>query len=205
MANRRNISVLVPLLIATAFTVLAVRADEQQDRTNAAYARLHAKQIAATQPATISNAEVQELQSELTALRAENAKLRALLEKAAVALQQAQATAQQPAAVGVDSKIAAAIAQHTLADGMTLAHAEKALSLEFKPMNEENSDGQDYVAIADRHQIPFRNVGGGMMAGGQIVGIQYKIHIKDGVVTFWSKSGFSLDPGTAAVGDSRAR
>jgi hypothetical protein len=116
-----------------------------------------------------------------------------------------QATAAAAAPPTVASRVSAAIAQHRLVNGMTVAQAEQALSLEFKTTGEENSDGQDYIAIADRRQIPFRNYGGGILGGGQIVGVQYKIHAKDGVVTFWSKSGFSLDPGTAAVGDSRAR
>ncbi|HEY2588105.1 MAG TPA: hypothetical protein VGI81_20345 [Tepidisphaeraceae bacterium] len=88
MTDRRNISVLVLLLIIAAFTAMPSRADGQQDRTNAAYARLHAKQIAASQPAAITNVELQELESELTALRAENAKLRAELAKANNPVQQ---------------------------------------------------------------------------------------------------------------------
>ena len=86
--------VLVAMLIGAG----QVFAADDQDRTNAAYARLHAKQAAATQPATITNAELQELQSELTALRVENAKLRELLTKAAEAIQAAQVPAQQAAA-----------------------------------------------------------------------------------------------------------
>lgn len=186
------------LLLTIGSAALPARAADDQDRVNAAYARLHAKQTAATQPATITNAELQSLLSEVTALRAENDRLRELLAKAAVAIRDAAPPpAQQPAAPGADAKIAEAMAQHTLADGMTIAQAEKSLSLQFQPTNEENSDGQDYTAVADRHQLPFKNIGG-MVTGGQMVGIQYKIHVKDGIVTYWSKSNFSLEMGNFA-------
>lgn len=87
----------IACLCCVLFVLGAVSAD---DRVDEAYARLRAKQAAASQPASISNAELVKLQTELATLRKENARLAAEVTRLMAQVAELQKAKSSPAGAG---------------------------------------------------------------------------------------------------------
>lgn len=119
---------------------------------------------------------VHKQQAELSTLRAENAKLKVQITK----LKAGQAGTGAPA-----DKIKKAIAEHRLANGMTVAEAEKALG-EKLTLIADRSEGPTYrVSVQDKAR-PNPNT------GAIYTGTDYTISIQNGVISYWSSRRYFI-------------
>ncbi len=113
-----------------------------------------ARRAAATQPATITNAQLTELNRRLSVLAAENEKLRAQVNDLSAKLARATApTIVQPS-------IATAILEHKILKGMTVAQAEQAMTWKepFKiERSESTREGKRHISW----DISANGIGGG--------------------------------------------
>jgi hypothetical protein len=140
------------------------------------------------------------------ATQAENTELKNRLTKLETDLRSANRQVSQPKAVlpvpaapskvvlDEQEKIATAIKEHRITDGMTLEQASKAVSLKFTKMSSD-SDGDVYYSN-DAKQQPFQKVGQRVI-GGDLVGTEYTLTMRDGRITRWNSRPFRQSAGTA--------
>jgi uncharacterized coiled-coil protein SlyX len=156
------------LLILSAVLLAQVSPEEAQQRMldRIAQDKLQAQQdaIAATQPSILTNGEVAALrktiaqqQNQIKKLTDEVQQLKDKLAASQQNLHNAQVAANAPANESSDSAAGAAIdkaiAQHTLAIGMTIQQASQATGAHFVE-TESGPNGTIYVGAADVKQAP---------------------------------------------------